>query len=58
MAAGRRNFDILEARGAGVRPAKPLLRFAVDLVRRCAVITLVTVVEDAAVNPRHVTPSP
>jgi hypothetical protein len=56
VAAGGRNFDMLEACGAGVRPAKPLLRFAVDLIRRRAVITLVAVVEDAAVNPRHVTP--
>jgi hypothetical protein len=56
VAAGRGNFDVLEAGGAGVRPAKPLLRFAVDLVRRCAVVTLVTVVEDAAVYPRHITP--
>jgi hypothetical protein len=57
VAAGRRNFDTLEACGAGVRPAKPLLRFAVDLVGRCAVIALVTVVENTAVDPRHITPN-
>jgi hypothetical protein len=56
VAAWRGRFDTFESRRAGVGPAEPLLRFAIHVVRRCAVIGVVTVIEDAAVHPRHIMP--
>ena len=56
VAARRGRFDRVEAYGAGVGPAQPVLRFAVHLVRRRAVIAVVTMIEDAAMHPRHTAP--
>jgi hypothetical protein len=56
VAAWRGEFETLEARRTRIRPTKPLLRFAVHVVHRCAVITVVTVVEDATVHPRQIVP--
>ncbi|MDT5055948.1 MAG: hypothetical protein QOF66_4314 [Mycobacterium sp.] len=54
MAARRGRVDNLESRGAGVGPPKPLLRSAAQVLRWCAVITVVTVCEHAAVHPRRI----
>jgi hypothetical protein len=56
VAARRGGFDRVEAYGAGVGPAQPVLRFAVHVVRRRAVIAVVTMIEDAAMHPRHTAP--
>jgi len=56
VAARRGRFDRVEAYGAGVGPAEPVLRFAVPVVRRRAVIAVVTMIEDAAMHPRHTAP--
>jgi hypothetical protein len=56
VAARRGAFETLEACRTRIRPTKPLLRFAVHVVDRCAVITVVTVVEDATVHPRQIAP--
>ena len=50
-----RGLDTFESRRARVGPAKPLLRFAVHLVRRCAVIGVVALIKNAAIHPWHVT---
>jgi hypothetical protein len=56
VAARRGRFDRVDAYGAGVGPAEPVLRFAVPMVRRRAVIAVVTMIEDAAMHPRHTAP--
>jgi hypothetical protein len=56
VAARRGGFDTVEAYGAGVGPAEPVLRFTVPVVRRRAVIAVVTMIEDAAMHPRHTAP--
>jgi hypothetical protein len=56
VAARRGKFDTLEARRSSVGPTKPLLRFPVHVVRRRAVIAVMTVVQDATVHPRQIAP--
>jgi hypothetical protein len=56
MTSRRRRFNTLQLCRACVRPAKPVLGFAVDAVRRRAVIALVTMIERTAVHPWHITP--
>ena len=56
VAARRGGFDRVEAYGAGVEPAEPVLRFGVHVVCRRAVIAAVTVIEDAAMHPLHTAP--
>jgi len=51
VAARRGGFDRVEAYGAGVGPAEPVLRFAVPVVRRRAVIAVVTMIEGASYAP-------
>jgi hypothetical protein len=53
VAARRGVFDTVEAYRPGVGPAQPVLRFAVHVVRRRAVIAVVTMIEDAAAPTAH-----